>query len=455
MNALFDSLQQRRRPEDVAEMIRSSGLSLTPAESAALDRAAGKSLKRGFVKYTSMLEDFHRPEAPQRQVRRALELFRRAGVWTPAECADPVRLQGFLEELCPLIGKGVGKSDFKFDRLNGEQRAERGLDLSRRRYNKLFRFLGRFEAKLAKYVRETRKCEFARVSKSKLATQLPVEEFEKDLDSAVFIAYYTARCNLRSVFTNASQVRPYDEIADMLFSRLRGRPGTNWWAVAQVFPDPEVLSHLSDAQKGELLGRWLVLLRDVAAMLKEVWVASDINRETMIVRRGNDSSTWNATAGAWNAARSAWVALVQSMGLESEFDGLCFGKVLRLMAADVAYWHRASGGDLDPNTAVWNDLPLPWEVLLGEASCSRRQVEEACRRRGIDPVKSGWVAPPPERRVEKFTPTPELVHGVAVASPELAGMLRRAGWFSGQKAGGVPVDVNVVRDADGFALRAE
>jgi hypothetical protein len=104
---------------------------------------------------------------------------------------------------------------------------------------------------------------------------------------------------LRSVFTNTSQVRPYDEIADMLFERLKRQPEkTNWWAVAHVLPEPQVLARLSDAQKGELLGRWLVLLRDIAALLREVWQGSEIERETMIVKRGNDSSTWNYTANA-------------------------------------------------------------------------------------------------------------------------------------------------------------
>jgi hypothetical protein len=37
---------------------------------------------------------------------------------------------------------------------------------------------------------------------------------------------------------------------------------------------------------------------------------------------------------------------------------MCPGKVLRLMAADVAWWHRQSGGGLHQDTAVWKELPL-------------------------------------------------------------------------------------------------
>ena len=460
MQELFESLQQRRRPEDVAEIIRSQlGEEFTQQELLVLDRAARHSLKRGLAKVTSMLEEFNRPTTPERQIRRAIELFRRTDTWTAAECAEPERVQAFIEELCPLIHKKFGKSDFKQHRLNGEQRTDIGLDISRRRYNKLFRLISRLEMKLRTYVREMRKYDYTRVGKSRLATRLSREDFEKDSATAAFLAYFVARCNLRSVFTNTSQQRPYDEIADMLFQRLKRQPErTNWWALAHVFPDREVLARLSDMQKGQLLGRWLVLLRDIADLLREVWQASDIRRESMIVKRGNDSSTWNNTANAWNRARDAWIALLQSMGMETELDALCFGKMLRLMAADVACWHQLSGGGLDPNTFVWNELPLPWEVLAGDATCTRQQVEEVCRRHGIDPINKGWIALPTEHRVENFTPTPELVHGVVVADPTLAKVLRRAGWFSGQNVrwvDEVPDSVTVQRDEHGFALAAK
>jgi hypothetical protein len=111
-----------------------------------------------------------------------------------------------------------------------------------------------------------------------------------------FIAYYVARCNLRSEFTTLGQQRPY-------------------------------------------------------------WERGGINRETMVVRRGNDSSAWNNTAGAWNKARGSWIALLQAMGMTEELDSMCFGKVLRLMAADVAAWHRLSGGELEPDTKVWSEVP--------------------------------------------------------------------------------------------------
>lgn len=380
MDELYRTLHVRRRPEDVAEMVRTlPGLGLNRAEVATLDRAASLSVRRGLANATSMLEDFARPVPPERQVRKALELFRRAGEWTAAECASPERVDSLIRDLCPLVGKTFGASDFKTDRLSAARRAAAGFDLSRRRYNKLFRLLARLEAKLQTYSRELRKADFVRVGKTRLATRLPEAEFRRDPPTAAFVAYYAARCALRSVFTNAAQDRPYDEIAAMLFARLEARPSaTNWWAVAFVYPAPAVVARLSGAQKGELLGRWLVLLRDIAALLREFWQSGGIDRATMIVARGNDSTTWNNAASAWNRARDAYIALMQSLGLRRELNAMLPGKVLRLMASDVAAWHRASGGGLAPDTAVWAELPPPWDVLAGDADCPRRLVIEVC-----------------------------------------------------------------------------
>ena len=459
MEALFETINRRRRPEDVAQMILETlGDALTPDERRILNRAAAGSLKRALSKFTSMMEDFARPVAPERQVRKAVELFSTAYPMTTADCADAEKVEAFIRHISAEIGKTFGRSDFKSDRLNKLQRESAAIDLSRRRYNKLFRHLIRLERKVRIYVREQRKYEFTRISKSSLACRISWEDFSRDRDSACFIAYYVARCNLRSAFTTSGQQRPYDEIADMLFARCKRRQDeANWWAIAHVFPDAFALARLTDGQKGRLLGTWLSVLYDIASMLKEVWERSNINRETMIVRRGNDSSTWNNTAGAWNKARASWIALLQALGMTEELDSMCFGKVLRLMAADVAAWHRSLGGELEPDTKVWSEVPLPWEVLSGEASCTRSMVETICRKHGVDPVEKGWTAAP-QKRVAKFRPTPELVHGVSVSSPQLAAAIRKAGWFSGKHA--VPLDneygeVRVYRDQHGFVLGVE
>lgn len=182
-----------------------------------------------------------------------------------------------------------------------------------------------------------------------------------------------------------------------------------------------------------LLGRWTTALQEIATLLDEVWKASNINRETMVVKRGNDSTTWNNTAGAWNKARDNWMNLIYALGIDYILDELCFGKVLRLMAADVVFWHATTGGKLDPNTHVWNKLPLPWEVFQGKATCNKELVIKYCKEAGIDAEKTGWIAPR-IHGVAAFKPTPELVNGVVVSNPFLATVLKRHKYFSGKNA---------------------
>ncbi len=213
-----------------------------------------------------------------------------------------------------------------------------------------------------------------------------------------------------------------------------------------------MLDHLTEEQKGDLLGTWYGILEDVANLLEEVWRTTAVDRATLIVRRGNDSSTWNQTAAAWNKAREHWIALVYSLGMGRLLEDLCPGKVLRLMAADVAAWHRASGGEVHPDTKVWAELPAPWDVLHGNALCTKATVEAVCRKHQVDPTR--WIGPRPPKVPAPFRPTPELVHGVAIRSPGLAKVLREARWFSGKSSVSVDTPVEVYRDEHGFALGA-
>lgn len=212
----------------------------------------------------------------------------------------------------------------------------------------------------------------------------------------------------------------------------RQREETNWWAIAHVLPNEEVVAHLDDEQKGVLLAEYFNLMSETAKFLKELWDTNDLDAE-MVVRKGNDSTTWNVTAGAWNKLRDGWFSLMYGLGLLDAVEQMCPGKVLRLMAADVVWWHRRSGGGLQPDTLVWKELPRPWEVFSGDMACPKTLVESFCAKHGVDPVKSGWTAPKPGRIIERFTPTPELVHGVVVASPLLAAIFRKAGVFSGKE----------------------
>lgn len=433
MRALHASLSERRRPEDIAEAIRELlGGSLAANETAVLERAARGSLKRRLFGFTSMAQVFARPVGADRQVARACELFHTAYPLNHDLCANPDAVEAFIRTVSEEIGKAFGHSDFRDHRLSHAQRRERGIELSRRGYNKRFRLLARMEAKLRKLVREIRKRELQMVGLSGLASRLSWEEFSADADAAAFAAYYTARRNLRSEFTISGQQRAYDEVADMLFRRCERNPPANWLTVAHVYPRVEVFRRLPEHQAGALLGAWYGVLQEVAELLEETWSRSDFNRETMVVRRGNDSTTWNNTAGAWNTARDNWIGLLYALGWEELLDRFLPGKAMRLIAGDVAAWHRHAGTKPDANLLVWAGLPLPWRVLSGQETCTRSMVLDACLRHGLNPGKSGWVAPRPHGAVARFRPTPELVHGVTVANPFLADMLRKLGWFSGK-----------------------
>ena len=433
LRELFESLDRRRRPEDVAELIVGELDDPSSKELRTLQKVAGGSLKRGWwgFGFSSMADDFHRPAGMDRQLDVAEALFR---VGDRPSGTDLEGVKDYLVRAGATIGKAFGRGDFKYDRLDRLTRKSAGLEIPKRRYNKRFRLAARMERKRDRLAREIEKREFTLIGKSRLASTLAWEEFSKDRYAACFVAYFTARCNLRSEFTIVGQQRPFDQVCDLLFRRCRESASTNWWAIAHAFPDREVLDRIDDARKGELLGRWYGILDRIASLLRETWDRSNINRRTMIVKKGDDSSTWNATAGAWNKARDSWIALLHALDMDEVLDGMCPGKVLRLMAADVAAWHRSTGGGLDPDTQVWNDLPLPWEVLSGSLDCPRTLVEEVCRRHGVDPVKTGWSAPRPgDRKVHAFRPTPELVHGVTVGHPRLALTLRRMGVFSGKE----------------------
>lgn len=433
---LYNTLHERKRPEDVAQIIEQLiGNDLSNSELKTLKKASRNSLKNKWLKYTSMLQYFAEPIGVKKQITKAIELFEVSFDMDAFNYKNADDVEMFIKKVSPIIGKEFGKNNMITDRMSKEQRKEAGFDISKRRYNKLFRMLKRLELKLQKLIREQKKIEFQKISKHKLAHTISFDLFTQDIYTACFIAYYVARCNLRSEFTILGQKKPYDNIADMLFKKAtKGtNANPNYLAMAYVYTDPKILNNLSDEQKGEFLGKWTSVLQDISELLEDVWSKNTFNKETMIVKKGDDSTTWNNTAGAWNKARDAWINIVYALGMEFILDSMCFGKVMRLMAADVAYWHRSVGNTLDPNTIVWNKLPLPWEVFNEKRRCTKSMVVNACKEANLNPSKTGWMAPRPHG-IEKFTPTPELVHGVTVSNPVLAKVLKKHKFYSGKKA---------------------
>ncbi|MFC8435111.1 hypothetical protein [Streptomyces sp. NPDC057253] len=437
LRELHASLTLRKRPEDVARLIQdmyaAQGTTLDAATDAALAKAAEHSLRNLWHGYTSMREEFARPVGAQCQLARAASLFTTMPELAGDAGDDPARIEAVIRRAGEEIGRSYGQNDFGMDRLDRAERTAAGLGgISKRQYNKRFRLLRRMEAKLARLVHEQRRREVVMTGKGALAHALPYELFARDADTAAFIAYITARGHMRSIFTNGRQRQVYDEVAQALFARLTAERAC-WYAIAHVHPTAEVLAQVSDEDLTRLLVRWSGFLRQVADLLEDAWNRHPLERHTMIVRPGDDSSTWNQAAQAWNTARAHWFAVLTELGQDEVLDRFCPGKVPRLMAADVAYWHRMSGGGLHPDTYVWAELPLPWEVLRGEEQCPRSLVETVCARHRVDPVRGAWTAPRPVAEAVAFRRTPELVHGVAVADPLMAGALRSAGVFSGKQ----------------------
>lgn len=268
LTALHQTLSQRRRPEDVAELLLPMLQNhLTPSEQKTLVKAAAGSLRRNAWQFTSMREEFALPVGADKQVHKVAELFEYSlpaaseVAATPLDFADSEQVTKVLQELNPRLAKTVGQHNYQTDRLDRAGREKAGLgELSRRRYNKLFRALRHLEAKQQRLIAAVWQRELHMTSKSGFAHELSYAEFAADLFSAAFVAYFTARSNLRSEFTIAGQQRAYDEVADMLFRRCRngqqpsmlrrlllGEPTipppttTSWWAIAQVYPEQEVL----------------------------------------------------------------------------------------------------------------------------------------------------------------------------------------------------------------------
>ena len=127
------------------------------------------------------------------------------------DCLDAARVRSFLERVAMTIQ--AADLDFRNGRLNREQRKALGVDVRKRAYNRRFRTLRRLEARIEAIVRNQEKYFASRVAKSAGATFLTRDELAQDLPTACFVAYLSARMNLRSVFTNQSQTRAFDELA--------------------------------------------------------------------------------------------------------------------------------------------------------------------------------------------------------------------------------------------------
>ena len=447
IDELHATLDRRAVPQEVASVIVRGGAAGRGRTGELLRRVASS---RAPWYVSSMSSDFERAGDCRVQLAAAGRMF---GVDTSGvDPADIGQVRGFITEMGLRVGGWEPGSDWKADRLNRDARALAagiwpGLEV-KRQYNRHVRVLRHLWDKAQRMggMQENRR--LVLIGRSGFAFRITPARFAADPAAAMFVAYYTARKNERREFTLSGRASAVDHLADALLAGALASADADVEMLAWVYPRPQVLARLTAAQLGHLLGDWHQVMVGTARALKAAWPGDgNVNRMTMIVRRGMDSSGWNTMAQAYNAARSAWIGCVAAAGALPLLEPALPGKVMRLMAADLVRWHRASGGDVDPNTVVFARLPLPWQVLEGTSRCTAADVRAACAEAGMDAGASGWTAPRPDGPVAEFRPTPELVHGVAVADPAWAGLLRSAGMFSGKKikAGyeglAVPADV--------------
>ena len=434
---LYKSLKERWRPEDVLVVLSEMGLWEGPARTSS----------------TSMSREFRRAIEPEKQLKSAAELFPRNKV--PEEMTPKA-----LREYVMRLGRALGMGPNFTVRLTKKQRRRELIEAyqNHRAYNKRVRFVMRFREKVNQYERQLLLTDLAQVAKSRLANRITFKEFAKDTNAAAYAAYYAARLNRRTIFTWGTQERAYDQVSKHLTQRLNSK--SNWLIIAMVDPTRENMAKLTKRQLGQLVGESFELMKSAADVLGDLAKDGSYRLDTMIVRRGNDSSTWNEAAGSYNKCRDIWISAMIASGMAPTFDRFLPTKALRLMAADVAFMHRhygAKAGEedtLDPDTRVWKELPKPWDVISGKQNCNRKMIEHACAKCGVDPHR-GWLGwEEGDRLVETTKPTPELVHGVVVASPAIASILKRHGYFSGKRSLGF-APFPVVRDYSGGTLKVD
>ena len=444
LDKLYATLDKRATTEQVAAIINHAPVS---ARLGVYERELLAEIVRPGRHDSFMLDDFARPRdavGPLLAVRR---MFPDHAEWpSPQDTTGMLRL---VDDLGEDFGWDIS-SDWKDDRLPHD--VLQAMGIKRRQYNRKIRALRHLTGKATRLQAATDHRRMILVGRSGFACDISRERFRADRDAAMFIAYWIARKNRRRLFSLSGKENPMDHLAAALLDRCtRKGHAADWPMIASVYTNPPALRWLSPGQLGELAGAWSGVMRQAADGLRREWQtwagAAVSRRDQMIVRRGMNSSGWNELAQAYNAARTGWLNATVAIS-PALIAPYLPGKVMRLMAADLAAWYRGTGGGVDPDTRVWSLLPLPWAVLDGTADCGQFLVERQCRNAGIDPAARGWTAPHATREIAAFAPTPELVHGVQVSDPLWAAALRRAGVFAGPSKKAAP-------DAMSLRLAAE
>lgn len=328
-----------------------------------------------------------------------------------------------------------GHADFR-QRLTATERRAELPGVSKKLYKAAVRSVLHLEERVATLLDVRRMESNVQFAKARLAPSIPRQGFEASPYTAAFVAYYTARLGARTLFSAAGQDRPMDDVAEHLLQQAL--PEGNFATLSKVITHRAIVRRLSGDEVIELERLYLDRIDTAAYDLARLFDHSRDRRE-MIVRRGDDSSTWNAASRAFNQARTGLLNLapfVQEVrGAVGPVFGIDYlpGKAPALIAADVANYLYE--GELHADLQVWDQLPLPWQALPGgSATCTVEDVQHVCASLGIDADTTGWTMPYRQDRIETARPAQDLVHGIAVhADPALVEELRKAGLFAGKR----------------------
>ncbi|GGV16492.1 hypothetical protein GCM10010495_33510 [Kitasatospora herbaricolor] len=414
LDRISASIRLRSDPAAVARLVRELLPGLSPAEAARLEGAG----RRTWAVAPA-------PAAPAgagRQLAVAGALFGSVGGTVPAggaeQVARAVRFGG------REIGRPPGAADFR-ERLNREARAAAGLGgLSKRQYNKRFRLLRRLEAKQEVLELAERERRAAALAETGLLSLLDAARPTGDLATACLIAFQAARRHCDPDVTGWLSRRAGHRVTELLLARAAASPGTDWWALAHVHPVREVVTRLTEHQRGLLAGRWSAGLRETAALLERAHGRCSIEPTAMFARPGDDAYAWNLAARAWNAARVQYLEVLEALGAQEVLGRVCPGQVAWLDVIEPESWRRWVSDRKFREIEVWAGLPLPWQVLAGTEDCPAELVERVCRRHGVDPVRTGWTTGRARWAAPAGRLTAAFVDGVAEADPVLARVLR-------------------------------
>lgn len=313
---------------------------------------------------------------------------------------------------------------------NREDRCARNIPYTRREYRRLQHAMTAWRTSIPHYIHYRTTCNAAIENGAGLYQYIANDTWIHNPISALCAAYIAARGHRRMLFTNGPQSRRWDTLADDLVNMAR-HAGESLEAIAWVNPRAEVLNDLPESTVRTMMQTWSATMHQHAATLKNLSQDGALLAPLMITCRGMDSTGWNLVAEAYNNARSAWLTCIYRLGLHQYpwFNTTINipGKCMRVMAADVYYYHQDSGNNIDPDTKLWNALPKPWEP--DAKSLTKEKIAQEATRLGV-PLK-GWVQPVPKGlNIEAPSLTPTTLHGVCIAS-DAYDILRTIGAYAG------------------------